>query len=346
LRTLATKWGWQLSVSGRTDQYRRFSEGRLAEVLLGGTGERFPFEFGRRLFEGSARLTRSFGQSLKHQLSFGWRGYSREYRVGTATGASATPTAAAAAEFRSNYVPRNENAGLVFIGYRAYVPEYRAFLELDSYAVTEDLRLGPDFRAEARVAQPAFGFGSRYFEPAASLDWALSAGGHLWQSSLSVQSRYQPELGYRTPWVNRFAKFEIKDAFPAWGAFRLHARAAAIRRWHDQDRNVEFLGGDDALRGYPSGYLTGSQLAAANLELRSRSLRFKSVHWGTAFFYDVGDAFNAPSELRLHQSVGAGLRIVFPEFNRAALRLDFAMPLERLPDAMPSYFVAKFGQAF
>ncbi|MCM2277167.1 MAG: BamA/TamA family outer membrane protein [Oligoflexia bacterium] len=341
LRSLEAEWGWNVSAAFRRDTFRLFSRGALAEVTLPGTGEDFPYLFERRRVEASARVTRSFGRELKQNLSLGWLAYLREYTV---PDPGAALSQASHQEFRGNYVPRNENAGLLAFTYEAYVPDYRDFIEIESFAITEDIRLGPSLKAEARFANPLFGFDSSYLEPAAELKWAWSWGDNLLQSGFAAQARYQPGLEKVTSWVNRLASLEIKNAFPRWGFLRLHAHAALTRRWEDLDRQVETLGGDDALRGYPSAYRSGSQLVSGNLELRSKSFHLKSVHLGGAAFYDVGDAFNDSASL-LH-SVGMGLRIVFPEFNRSALRLDFGFPLQTIRGGTPSYFVAKFGQAF
>jgi hypothetical protein len=56
-------------------------------------------------------------------------------------------------------------------------------------------------------------------------------------------------------------------------------------------------------------------------------------------------------DIALHQSVGAGVRILFPQLNRQCFRVDWAAPLTagraRIPDRpLPGGVYFTFGQAF
>jgi hypothetical protein len=70
------------------------------------------------------------------------------------------------------------------------------------------------------------------------------------------------------------------------------------------------------------------------------------MQFGYVVFTDMGDAEQNFSDLGLHASVGAGLRVGIPQFNKFVLRFDFAKPLETIQGASPAYFVSQFGQAF
>jgi outer membrane translocation and assembly module TamA len=95
-----------------------------------------------------------------------------------------------------------------------------------------------------------------------------------------------------------------------------------------------------------------------NVEFRTRPLELFSVQWAAAAFYDAGDAFDSfestPPQADgfvLRSDAGVGLRVVWPELERAVFRVDFAVPFNRTP---PSYasdvgayqFFLTFGQAF
>jgi hypothetical protein len=70
---------------------------------------------------------------------------------------------------------------------------------------------------------------------------------------------------------------------------------------------------------------------------------------GAAAFYDVGDAFDGWSNLRPAQSVGLGLRTLFPQLDRLVFRADFGFPMgesSHLPGVAPFSFFIAFGQAF
>jgi hypothetical protein len=72
---------------------------------------------------------------------------------------------------------------------------------------------------------------------------------------------------------------------------------------------------------------------------------------GVAFF-DAGDAFNGPSDFAVYQSVGVGLRALFPWLDRIVFRADIGFPLERPPEGIglgpipPFGYFITFAQAF
>jgi hypothetical protein len=69
-------------------------------------------------------------------------------------------------------------------------------------------------------------------------------------------------------------------------------------------------------------------------------------------FYDAGDAFDGFSSLRPFQSVGFGLRALFPWLDREVFSADIGFPVERPIDPatgapIAGYgFLISFGQAF
>ncbi len=50
--------------------------------------------------------------------------------------------------------------------------------------------------------------------------------------------------------------------------------------------------------------------------------------------------------VRIKQSVGLGLRVLFPEFDRIVLRADWGFPLSPGYSSFPGAFFLSFGQAF
>jgi hypothetical protein len=46
-------------------------------------------------------------------------------------------------------------------------------------------------------------------------------------------------------------------------------------------------------------------------------------------FYDAGSVYQRLAQARLHQALGAGVRVLFPQLNRTAFRLDVGTPIER-----------------
>jgi len=71
-----------------------------------------------------------------------------------------------------------------------------------------------------------------------------------------------------------------------------------------------------------------------------------SAQVGMAAFYDVGDTPDEFSALQLHQGLGVGLRILFPQADRAVVRLDYGVPLDTNAENRGGAFYVTFGQAF
>jgi hemolysin activation/secretion protein len=106
------------------------------------------------------------------------------------------------------------------------------------------------------------------------------------------------------------------------------------------------IGGDTRLRGYPPAAFIGKDAIAQNLEYRTRPAQIWSVQIGGAVFYDVGDAFDGFSDLRLKQSTGLGFRAVFPQAERIVFRADWGFPIEQGRLVTPGSLFVTFGQAF
>ena len=60
-------------------------------------------------------------------------------------------------------------------------------------------------------------------------------------------------------------------------------------------------------------------------------------------FYDVGDAMTGFDNLRVKQSLGGGLRVLLPQFNRAVFRADIGFPIDRGPFGGRSQVVDPFN---
>jgi hypothetical protein len=114
-----------------------------------------------------------------------------------------------------------------------------------------------------------------------------------------------------------------------WG--RLVLRAYWDVRHNDSQRTFVALGGDSGLRGYRSQAFAdyGAQRFLYNVEYRTRPWVFQSVHVGMVVFYDAGTVYQHLAQAKLHQALGAGLRVLLPQFNPYAFRLDVGLPLER-----------------
>lgn len=65
--------------------------------------------------------------------------------------------------------------------------------------------------------------------------------------------------------------------------------------------------------------------------------------------HDVADAFDRFEDLNPKHALGGGLRVVFPQLDRAVLRFDLGVPVTSGPrpsDVPPLSFFVAFHQAF
>ena len=96
----------------------------------------------------------------------------------------------------------------------------------------------------------------------------------------------------------------------------------------------------------------GANVLAYNVEARTRPVEILSCELAGVAFFDAGDAYTPASQFHPYQSVGVGLRGLFPWLDRTVFRLDFGFPLRRPIDpttgaAIPPFaFLVSFTQAF
>lgn len=342
LYTLDTPWAWKGDLKYRKDIQRLFTLGEVAQVRASATGELIAFEYNRHQLDLELGFTRSMGRERKRNYSFGYRSFVHLY----STPAQAVQIATLR-EFEASILPLSESAGLVYAGFHTYRADYRELLDIQSFAVTEDQRLGLDLSAELRLADPWLGFSSRYLQPVVNAAWSSYASDNLFVASGGVETRYQPQLTSASPWVNGHVTLGVRNVTPKVSVFRLHTSLIGGRRFNDFNHDFKTLGGESSLRGYPVAYLIGANYWNGNAEIRTAPIAWSTVHLGLAAFFDVGGASNDVTRLSPHASAGGGLRIGLPQFNREIFRIDFGFPLETLPaNKTPSYFVAQYGQAF
>jgi Omp85 superfamily domain len=361
LYSLSTEWAWNVSTAIRKDIHRQYFADGIEEiespVVIGDT---IPYAYDEHLVDISATVTRSFGQMNKTDLIFGWAAAMHDFGLPNYASPDFAPAPQPASQnyFLTNVVPYSERASMLTFGVHQYTGNFVETIDVNTFALTELFRTGPDIALQFNFANRAFGLDSNYLET------HLSAGENwIWNDdifsavligNIRYETGLQPDLTSvaidQTDWVNRLFSIDLKNVSPRiWRGtfpFRVVVGAQYVRRSEDLNHSVSTIGGDTNLRGYPSQYLAGPQLVSGNLELRTDPLAFKSVHFGEAVFFDTGDAFESPQSVQFLSSVGFGERVLFPQFNKAVLRLDVAFPLNTVIGASPAYFSAQFGQAF
>jgi hypothetical protein len=263
------------------------------------------------------------GDRYKHTFSAGAGFKDRDAEANSESGLQASERDV----FEAEVLPRVRREAYPFLGYRLADVTYVSFEHLATFGQTESVRVGPFF--SGRLAAP--------LEVVGSTDDALvaSAGaGYVWAEhdalvDALMQARARLE---RVGAVDRGFVARLRAASPSidglYGRLVLHGVLDARDR--DTQNTLVTLGGDAGLRGYPSQYFYGFGVSrwVSNVEYRTRPWMLQSIHLGLVAFYDVGSVYASLRTARVHHAAGAGVRVLFPHFNRHVFRLDAGVPLD------------------
>lgn len=354
LFSLRTRLGWQANLNFLDDIARFFKGGEVAQRQYG--SETVPDIYKRRQIVGNLQLTYSDGVVNKASVTVGLRASHVLYTL-----PENFPTVSDAT--RAAYVatlPRSESWAGPVVQFDLYTATYIKLKNINTFALTEDVRVGPRLNVEAKLASHVFGLPSDFVELTASfthlryffdnlLDFGATVGGR-------VQYATAAAAGYTTPLVNQQVTAYLREISPRFGPLRLHVYGIVQLRARDLDHVRLTLGSDNGLRGFAPRALQGNSMYRLNVELRTLPLNLWTIHVGGVLFYDGGDAppswnlFDQSGTLLragYHQDAGVGLRILLPQFNRDVIRLDLGFPFELASGGgYAPRFSAEFAQAF
>ena len=340
LYTLAPQWGWSVSGNYGTQRTRVFQGAGVWQLPLpadvaGGT---VPFVFDASTGGGEANLVRRDGARFVRDAQLALGGYHRRYA------APSTLPGAQASWLERTQLPRSEDAVYLGASFRLFEPRYAVFENLDSFALSEDVQLGPSLLAQARWASPLLRSPVHYVEAGLRVRQRWALGGNLLSLSAAAAARYAPggDAQYGRELVDRRVAVQAYAASRMLGPVRVVGRAYGLWRESPLSAPLLQLGGDSGLRGLSAEVLSGRNQWLGNLELRTAPWNIHTLHVGLVLFYDVGSAWNdAPAPVH---AVGAGLRLRFPQFDTQVLRLDVGWALNGPPTALQDRFSASFGQ--
>ena len=296
-----------------------------------------PVEYNRDRLYGGYELVRSFGRRFKYDLSVGVEADRGLYSPLDVSGYSPLQVQ----RFIADELPVSDQRIGPFVQLHAHRTDYRALLEIETLGLQEDFRRGHDLLLRLYSGIGALGSTRELVGSQASLAYTLPIGDGFVRpvvsSTIEVASLNRD---------NALIQTALRFVSPRLGFGRLMIDGEFFDRYHNYSNRHYALGGDNRLRGYEPGAFVGDKLIALNSELRSSSLDILSAQVGVAAFYDVGDAKNEIDQFRLKQSVGLGLRVLFPEFDRIVMRVDWGFPLSPGYSTFPGGFYLSFGQAF
>ena len=356
LFSLATRWGFGAWFWANARQIRHYRQpGPLIRTSRyegpGGVIREVPRVYDVQEFFGAANVVRSFGGAIKFDLYTGFAAYA--YRYDAPVNFPFDDNARR--WYASNYLPLSQDAAFVFVTYRTRDTRYIKLRDMDTFALTEDYLLGHDVKAEARFALGLSDVSQGYIEGRLEAGYRLYRGDNLLSLKLLARTAYMParssEEGF---FVNYHLNAEVKNAFPRLWIGRFHLRLRSIMRHNDLFNSTSYLGGDTGLRGYPSLHFDGENLLSVNAEYRSLPINFFTLHIGFVAFYDGGGVYGGPDprdqtrELPFvyRQTVGLGIRALFPQFDREVLRVDFGFPMSGDAGEVGTWFSISFAQVW
>ncbi len=229
--------------------------------------------------------------------------------------------------YARDVLPPTRRTLFPFLDYQAFTTDHRVYEDLDTFGVSEPVRLGPSLAVTLGAGSHAALSSSDTVFGAGAVAIAADPWSGLVEAAAEGSARLEDGVV-----KNRALSLRLRLASAPTLAGRLLWRVDTTLRRDDETNTLVTLGGDSGLRGYASGAFhdVGASVVTSTLEWRSLPIDLSTLAFGVACFYDAGGIFHEPGELRLHHDVGVGVRFLFPQFNRGVYRLDVAAPLDEL----------------
>ena len=346
LRSAQQRWAWGVGGYWRSEIARRFSTNGIPELYDAPStagDDAIPVEYDAERYIAGYEVTRSLGWVEKFDVTFGFDFDQRKYHH------EPTPfeTAQAEADFRKEYMPVSDTRVGPFAQLRTHGEHYLRTSELETLGLEENYRLGPEVLLRAYPSTTLLGSSRNFFGLVSGASMTAPLGDGIVRLLVSNRLEYADDGRHDADLA-----LAARLTTPRVALGRLTLDGILRDRYENYlNRNFD-LGGDTRLRGYPpAGFQSSSRgpvAVAVNAEARTRSIDILSAQCGLAAFYDAGDAQQRYADLSFRQSVGVGLRILFPQADRVVLRADWAFPFQPAPGyaTFPGAFYIAFDQAF
>jgi len=359
LYSTSTAWAGAITTNWENDVARRYVNAKVgvydAQIPADSANgsDKIPYEYRRRVLVNTAAITRSYGKAHKTDFSFGAEMNVHAYRDQDDLSAY---DPVAVAQFNKSVLPVNDTRVGPFLQVRHYENRFANILDADTLALQENYRLGFDLWGRVYPVLRGLGSSRDFIGTYAAAQYSQQLGDGLVRGSLELMNEFQTGNGAGDDRISDASvDASLRIMTPRLGIGRFVFDSSVYNRYRNYSNEVNFLGGDSRLRGYPTSFFSGKDFVVSNLEFRSRSVEILSCQIGAALFYDIGDAFNGFDHLRPYDSAGFGLRALFPQLDRVVLRVDVGFPLTRPLPAQesgsttaiaPMAIVFVFKQAF
>ncbi len=231
------------------------------------------------------------------------------------------------ARFLEETLPPSRTDTGPILGAAVFQRRYRAFRDLASFGVSEDVQLGPSVGTTFRLPLTLLGSTRDALRASGSAGWTEDWGGDG-LAELAVGGELRAEGGEAAD--QRYLA-RLRLATPSILLGRVVTRLDWVRQADDSGNHILSLGGDNGLRGYATQAFIedgdGERLRG-NVEWRTAPLVISYLHAGAVLFYDYGVLGPDLPAGSFHHSAGLGLRALLPQLNRAVFRVDAGVPLE------------------
>jgi hypothetical protein len=335
-------WAWEGAIAWRHEIVRRFvgSKPRTFDAPSTLDDDKIPYVYRSDLLSGHYEVTRSFGLAIKNDVTLGISASRRAFRAGDLGGFAPS----ARADFLGTAVPVSDTQVGPYLQLHSHVNRYLTVLDFNTLGLQEDFIAGHDAYLKVAPVPPGLGSSRSFVSAYASAAYTVPLGDGLARGYVELTNELTTS-GVPDGSVDVGVRF----ATPRTPVGRLHFDARVLNRYANYLNDKSSLGGDSRPRGYPTGAFIGKDVVAATLEYRSRAAQILGCQLGGALFFDAGDAADGFDKMRIKQSAGFGVRILFPQLDRIVMRADWGFPLTRgvVPTGgFPGDIVVTFRQAF
>jgi hypothetical protein len=335
-------WAWNADIKWRKEIVRRFvgSKPRTFDSLTTPDDDKIPYTYGSDTLGGHYEVTRSFGTTVKNDITVGVTASRNVFRTGDLSRFAPS----ASADFLGHAVPVSDTQIGPYLQLHSRANRYITVLDFNTLGLQENFIDGHDAYLKLTPISTALGSTRSFFAVYAAASYSVPLGDGLAKAYVELTNELTTS-GVPDGSIDA----GVRLATPRTPVGRLHFDARVIDRYANYLNSKNALGGDSRPRGYPSGAFIGKDLVAATLEFRSRAAQILSCQLAGALFFDAGDAADGFDKMRIKQSAGFGVRVLFPQLDRVVLRVDWGFPLTRgiIPaGGFPGDIVFTFRQAF
>jgi len=312
LKSFAQEWGFLVGSSWRIEQTRLYEDLEPQRTSSG-----IPIQYAASLVRGGGEVTRSFGRRLKTDLTWGLELNQRKFKAERAPDTPAESFAELVAE-----MPVSDTRLSPFFQIRHNTSRFLATRDVETLALQESFSLGHWTALRLYPALRELGSSRDLLGVVSWLGYTWPLGDGLLRvvGSSSIEQANQGKH-------QATAQGALRAVSPRSSVGRLVLDAVVVSTYQNYLNRKLALGGDTRPRGYVSADFRGASAIAGSLEFRSFAVNVLSARIGAVAFYDLGGASDSLAELALNQSIGAGVRILFPQLNRQVFRLDWGAPL-------------------